>query len=89
MYFDSLNFYNSGRFSESIVLANILLEVFFNTYLTEKLNYEGKTKEEAKDFVERIFNNGVQGGLGKVFFGNIKHEKLGHPIYRIFVNIRG
>ena len=52
---DSLHFFYSGRFSESIMVANIALVVCVDEFLMEKFLSEGKSYEIALTLVDKFF----------------------------------
>jgi hypothetical protein len=89
LYLNALNFFHFFSFAESMITANIALEVFVWRYLVEKYGSEGKSEDEAKKIVGNLFDDGLQKAIRKRYFHNFdKKSRDDHPIWKKLVNVR-
>jgi hypothetical protein len=86
---DSLNYFDSGKFSEAIITINISLEVFVEEFLTDRYMAEGKHAKAANQLVDKLFDGKFHKTMRKAFFSNMTDdERKKHNIWIKFENIR-
>ena len=86
---DSLHFFYSGRFSESIMIANIALEVCVDEFLMEKYLAEGNSYETALALVDKFFKGKFHQTMKKAFFNTMTdEERLNHKMWKKLESIR-
>ena len=67
-YFDAIDHFVKGDFNESVVLINIVLEVFTSRYLFDYLTLvKGIEKNESSKTISRYFSDGMHKVMKKAF----------------------
>lgn len=93
---DSLQFYSYGQFGESIIVANMALEVYIARKIFADLRNQGLSLEEAEKISDKISSKGVEDGMKYFFFQRFKNKKnqydqdmlASDPIWTTIINIR-
>jgi hypothetical protein len=87
LYLDALNFFHFFSFAEAIIIANIALEVFVWKHLFERYRSHGKSEDEAKTKVEKIFKGKFEKVMKNHYFYNFENMEQ-HPIWNKLKNVR-
>jgi len=88
---DAVNYFETRRFNEVVINANIAFEVFLDDFLASKYRSEGKSEDEAEKLTRRDFNDGLHKLMRRQFFRSLDHATLienKEPTYLKFDNIR-
>jgi hypothetical protein len=89
LFLDSLNYFTTRRFRESVILSNTVLEVFVRNLIAERLKQEGQADQDIIRKVNKIFKGKFTNAMKESFFKDLDTDSLNkHPIWKKFVRVR-
>ena len=88
LYFDAVQYFSYSRFNESVIYANIALEVFVEEYLRRKYLAQGYREEEISKKVSKLFSKHISNGgfhnlVKDTYFTGATEENL-NPLVQKF-----
>jgi hypothetical protein len=75
LFLDAINYYETGRYNEALIVLNIALESFVADYLLSKLKEKGHSEEDAAKLVDKAFSRekkNRKSGMRKVLSEDFK-----------------
>ena len=86
---DAIHYFNTGRFQEAIIIANIVLDIEVEENIRRNLQNQQLPTVEIEKKIGHILDEGIEKALKRTYFNGLDDEtRESDPVWKKFISIR-